>query len=62
MKALRIIPLRKTGVALWIWRPGNAARKYSQELLLLERRVAAARYGINSPQRFVGASAHDRML
>jgi hypothetical protein len=62
MKASRIIPFHKTGVALWIWRPGTAARRYAQELRLLERRVAAARFGINSPQRFFGASAQDPMI
>jgi hypothetical protein len=62
MKAPRIIPFHKSGVALWIWRPRTPARRYAQELLLLERRVAAARFGINSPQRFFGSSVHDRMM
>jgi hypothetical protein len=62
MKAPRLIPFHNARLDLWIWRPWTAAPRYSQELRLLERRVAAARFGINAPPRFVGPSVHDGML
>jgi hypothetical protein len=62
MNAPRFIPLHKARLALWIWRPWTAAPRYRQELRLLERRVAAARFGINAPQKFVGSSVHECML
>jgi hypothetical protein len=61
MKTPRFIPLHKAQLAWWIWRPWTAAPRYSQELRLLERRVAAARFGINAPPRFVGPSVHKCM-
>ena len=55
-------PIHKTRMALWIWWPWTAAPRYAQELRILERRVAAARLGINSPQKFFGRSVHEHML
>ena len=55
------LPLKAVSLprmASGFWRPWTVAPRYSRELQLLERRVAAARFGINFPRRLVASSAY----
>jgi hypothetical protein len=56
MNGIRAKVTHRAQLALWVWRPWATAKVDSQQLRLLERRVAAARFGINSPPRFLGTS------
>jgi len=62
MNAHRLNAILPARMSLWVWRPWAAAPRHAQELRLLERRVAAARFGINAPQRFFGTSVHGHRL
>ena len=42
-----------------VWRLWTVAPSYSKQLRLLERRVTAAGFGVNSPQKF---TAHSQLL
>ena len=45
-------------MASGFWRPWTVAPRYSRELQLLERRVVAARFGINFPRHLGASSAY----
>ena len=50
MKSLKLIPFDKALMALSIWKAWPASARRMQKLRLLERRVEATRFGVNSPQ------------
>lgn len=50
MRTLMFIPFDKALMALSIWKDWPASARRMQELRLLERRVEATRFGVNSPQ------------
>ena len=52
MRTLGFIPFDKARMALSNWRTWPATARRMQEIRVLERRVAASRFGVNSPQTF----------
>jgi hypothetical protein len=62
MKATRPHTSRKTATARWGWRPALEVLKFSGELRALERRVAAARFGITVPSEYISPPDSRRVL
>ena len=59
MRTLGCIPFDKARRALSNWGTWPATVKREQEFRLLERRVAATRFGVNSPRTFHRLSADE---
>jgi hypothetical protein len=53
MKTTRPHTWPKPATARWGWRPALEMLKFSGELRALERRVAAARFGITVPAEYI---------